>query len=89
MSPELDGSPEHGKPVVTIYVNTREFRWAEKEISYQQVYDLAFPNEPLGDGDLARVEYSRGPKSDGKLTPGQSVKVKTGMVFSVYVTVRS
>ena len=89
MSPELDESHEHGKPAVTIFVNTREYPWAEKEITYQQVYDLAFPNEPLVDGDVARIEYSRGLKGDGKLTPGEAVKVKSDMVFNVYVTVRS
>lgn len=88
---ETDQSDGHGKPGVTIIVNTREFKWAEKEISYSQVYDLAFPSEPLGDGDVARIEYSRGHGSggNGKLTPGKSVKVKSGMVFDVYVTVRS
>lgn len=89
MSPELDESHEHGKPAVTIFVNTREHQWAEKEITYKQVYDLAYPNEPLADGDVARIEYSHGPKGDGKLTPGQSVKVKSDMDFNVYVTVRS
>jgi hypothetical protein len=89
MSPELDDSHDHGKPAVTIFVNTREQKWADKEITYQQVYDLAFPNEPLADGDVARIEYSHGPKGNGKLTSGESVKVKSDMVFDVYVTVRS
>ncbi len=88
MSPESDQSHEHGK-TVTIFVNTREHPWAEKEITYKQVYDLAYPNEPLADGDVARIEYSHGPKGDGKLTPSQSVKVKSDMDFNVYVTVRS
>jgi len=88
---ETDQSHGHGKPVVTIIVNTREFKWTEKEISYLQVYDLAFPSEPLADGDVARIEYSRGHGGggNGKLTPGESVKVKPDMVFDVYVTVRS
>jgi hypothetical protein len=90
-SPDLDQSHGHGKPAVKIIVNTREFEWVEKEISYLQVYDLAFPNEPLAEGDVARIEYSRGHGGggNGKLTPGESVKVKPEMVFDVYVTVRS
>lgn len=90
-STEMDTSNGHGKPAVEIIVNTREFEWAEKEISYSEVYNLAFPSEPLADGDLARIEYSRGHGSggNGKLTPGESVKVKKDMVFDVYVTVRS
>ena len=80
-----------GKSAVTIYVNTREFPWGEKEISYEQVYALAFPSEPLNDGDVVRIEYSRGHNGGGAgaLQPGKSVRVKKGMVFDVYVTVRS
>ena len=91
MSPISDQSKGHGKPPVAIFVNTRPFRWAEKEISYEQVYSLAFPNEPLNDGDLARIEYTRGNNGGGAgtLHPGKKVNVKMGMVFDVYVTVRS
>ncbi|WP_349885569.1 multiubiquitin domain-containing protein [Microbacterium sp. WHRI 7836] len=80
-----------GKPAVTIFVNTREFAWREKEISYEQVYALAFPNDPLNDGDVVRIEYSRGHNGGGAgaLQPGKTVRVKKGMVFDVYVTVRS
>jgi len=91
MSPHGTNEPGHGKPAVTIFVNTREFQWDEKEISYEQVYDLAFPNQPLNDGDVARIEYSRGPNGGGAgtLQPGGTVNVKANMVFDVYVTVRS
>ncbi|WP_374255829.1 multiubiquitin domain-containing protein [Agromyces sp. C10] len=80
-----------GKSPATIFVNTREFDWVEKEISYEQVYALAYPSEPLNEGDVVRVEYSRGHNgnSAGALQPGESVKVKKDMVFDVYVTVRS
>lgn len=86
---EQDKTP--GKPATTIYVNTREFEWDKKEISYEQAYALAFPNEPLSDGDVVRVEYSRGHNGGGAgaLQPGKTVNVKKGMVFDVYVTVRS
>ncbi|BDZ45474.1 multiubiquitin domain-containing protein [Naasia aerilata] len=50
---------EHGK-ATTIYVNTREFEWSEKMISFEQVYGLAFPTEPLNDGDVVRIEFARG-----------------------------
>jgi hypothetical protein len=81
----------HGKPAVTIFVNTRQFAWDDKSITYEQVYDLAYPTEPLNDGDEARIEFSRGPHGSGAgtLRPGESVKVKVNMVFDVYVTVRS
>ncbi|MFJ4099835.1 multiubiquitin domain-containing protein [Amycolatopsis japonica] len=91
MSPNDDNRSGHGKPAVTIFVNTREFQWEEKEISYDQVYNLAFPNQPLNDGDVARIEYSRGHNGGGagSLQPGGTVHVKKNMVFDVYVTVRS
>jgi len=90
MSP-TGNNPGHAKPAVTIFVNTREFRWDEKEIAYEQVYNLAFPNEPLNEGDVARIEYSRGHNGGGAgtLRAGETVKVKVNMVFDVYVTVRS
>ena len=49
------------------------------------MYELAFPNQPLGDGDTATVEYSRGAhgRGTGSLTPGHKVEVKDGMVFDV------
>lgn len=80
-----------GKPATTIYVNTREFEWEEKEITFEQVYALAFPNEPLSDGDVVRIEYARGQNGGGAgaLQPGEKVNVKKDMVFDVYVTVRS
>ena len=91
MGPADNIHPGHGKPPVTIFVNTRKFPWTERDISYEQVYDLAFPNEPLNEGDVARIEFSRGPNGGGvgTLRPGHNVNVKTNMVFDVYVTVRS
>lgn len=80
-----------GKPATTIYVNTRAFQWDEKEITFEQVYALAFPEEPLNEGDVVRVEFSRGANGGGagSLKPGQAVNVKKDMVFDAYVTVRS
>jgi hypothetical protein len=88
---DSDSHGGNGKPAVPIIVNTRSFEWETKEITYEQVYDLAYPGQPLADGDVARIEYSRGPDGDGSgsLVPGTSVHVKQKMVFDVYVTVRS
>jgi hypothetical protein len=76
---------------VTIIVNTRRFEWSSRQISYEEVYELAFPNQPLGDGDTATIEYSRGAHGHGTgaLTPSHKVQVKDGMVFDVYRTTRS
>lgn len=84
-------SEDHGRKTVTLVVNTRRFEWSEKEISYEQVYALAHPHQPLNDGDTATVTYSHGPHGNGRgsLTPGHDVKVKEGMIFNVYRTSRS
>ena len=53
--------------------------------------NLAFNNEPpTGPNVVITVTYSKGehPK-DGSLLPGQSVKVKAGMVFNVTATDKS
>lgn len=91
MDTTLEPEALRGKPAVTIYVNTREVEWNAKEISYEEVYAQAYPNDPLNDGDLVRIEYSRGHNGGGAgaLQPGETVRVKKGMVFDVYVTVRS
>jgi hypothetical protein len=84
-------SEHHGKHT-TIIVDGTEHEWAEKEISYEQVVNLAYDNNPpTGENVLITVGYHRGhgEKPEGDLSPGQSVKVKDGMVFDVTATDRS
>ncbi len=72
----------------TITVNTRDFIWNEKKITFEQVLGLAFPGQnpdPAG----TSVEYSRGNDKDHSLRQGQSVTVKEGMVFDAEPAVRS
>jgi hypothetical protein len=73
---------------VTIIVNTRPHEWSDKEITFEQVVELAFPGQPY-DPAGTTVEYSRGPGADKSLRPGQSVHVKDGMVFDVEAANRS
>lgn len=82
---------EHEDRTVTVVVNTRPHPWAEKTISYEEVIALAYPGQPLAEGDEATVRFSRGhdDKRDGTLTANHSVKVKNRMVFDVYRTSRS
>lgn len=84
-------TPDHDKKPLTIIVNTRSLEWNEKEITYAQAYDLAYPGQPLADGDTATIEYSRGLHGNGggSLTSGHTVHVKDGMIFDVYRTTRS
>jgi Multiubiquitin len=77
---------------VTIIVDGTPHEWAEKEISYEQVVDLAYDgNPPTGPMMEITVGYHRGhgDKPEGDLERGTSVKVKDGMVFDVTATDRS
>lgn len=81
---------EHGPKPVTIIVNTRSYPWESKEISYEQVVAIAYPDS-AGSPDTFTVQYSRGPDGhgSGSLTAGHSVNVKNGMVFDVHRTSQS
>lgn len=82
---------DHGHSSVTIIVNSRPHPWKLKEITFEQVVDLAFPGHPATDQDTYTVRYSRGHDGHGSgtLTAGHSVRVKDGMVFDVHHTTRS
>ncbi len=86
---------DHGNgrnKAVTIIVDGTPHEWEEKEISYEQVVDLAYDgNPPSGENILITVGYRRGhdDNHEGDLGPGQSVKVKDGMIFDVTATDRS
>ena len=73
---------------VTIIVNTKPQEWAEKEITFEQVVELAFPGQPY-DPQGTTVEYSRGHGPDKSLRPGESVQVRDGMIFDVEPANRS
>ncbi|MGW3820527.1 multiubiquitin domain-containing protein [Streptomyces sp. NPDC005046] len=81
----------HGPAPVTIIVNTRPHSWAAKEITFEQVAELAYPGQPPTEQDTYTVRYSRGHDGHGAgtLTAGHGVPVKKGMVFDVYRTSRS
>lgn len=91
LRPDHSGERNHGAKTASIVVNTREYTWEEKEISFEQVFELAYPDHQIVDGDDVTIQYSRGPneKPKGSLTPNRSVKVKDKMVFDVYLTTRS
>ncbi|EQD36789.1 hypothetical protein B2A_12020 [mine drainage metagenome] len=74
-----------------IFVNAQPKKWAEESISFSQVVALAFPNPVTGGNIVYSVTYSRGPKENpqGTLVEGQSVQVKSGMVFDVTKTDKS
>lgn len=76
------------KGVVQIVVNTRPKEWRQKDITFEQVLELAFPGQAY-DLDGTTVEYSRGPGKDKSLRPGEKVNVKEGMIFDAEAANRS
>lgn len=76
---------------VTIIVNGRKKEVTGPEISFEQVVRLAFDSAPYGENTLFTVTFKRGHggRVEGSLLPGESVKVKDGMIFNVTATDKS
>lgn len=87
------GAPAESEKSFTIIVNAQPKSWNEKEITYDQVTQLAFPDPPPpGIVITYTVEFERaeGNKPEGSLVKsGPPAKVKEGMIFSVTETGRS
>jgi hypothetical protein len=81
---------EDRKKPVAIIINGRQFEVTEKELTYEQVVDLRYNNNPpTGENVVISVTYSKAHGKDGSLLPGASVKVKAGMIFNVTDTDQS
>lgn len=74
-----------------IIVNGRKRDVAASSLGYDDVVNLAFDNQPpRGENVVITVTYSKGEhNSSGTLVSGQSVEIKSGMVFNVTATDRS
>jgi Multiubiquitin len=79
---------EHEHKPVSIIVNTRQFQVEKDDISFEEVVALAFPTNDPNQGYSVTYHRAEGNKS-GEMLPGETVKVKDGMVFDVTRTTRS
>lgn len=70
------------KKTVNIIVNGQPKEWDEKEITFQQVTQLAFP----GSTQSFTVSYTLNKKEEQLVASSQPVKVKDGMEFDVDAT---
>jgi Multiubiquitin len=79
------------KKIVTIIVEGNPYEWPKEKISYAEVVTLEVPNYPQHPEITYSVKYKKGhgDKPEGVLSPGASVRVKEGMVFSVSETGQS
>lgn len=81
----------HGH-AVEIIVNGQTVEVEDKDISFEEVTRIAYP-ELVNDPDaMFVVTYRKGGNEhqpEGRLLPGGKVKVKKGMVFDVVPTTKS
>lgn len=84
--PEL--APGQNKTFMVI-VNGRPKEVTGKTLSYREVVQLAYPNDPVTNDVEYTVAYANPHGKDGTLVDGQDVHVKEGMVFNVRKTNRS
>lgn len=79
------------KKTVTIIVDGTPHEWPKEKITYAEVVTLEYPDYPQHPEITYTVKYKNGHgnKPEGTLTSGASVKVKEGMIFSVYDTGQS
>ena len=75
----------------TIIVNAREKTFTGREISFNQVVELAFGSVSPNPNVVYTVTYKRGEgnKPEGSMEKGDTVKVKDGMIFNVTQTDKS
>ena len=84
-------SNEKENKTTEIIVNGRKKAVTGDTISYEQVVNLAFDNNPpRGEFIVITVTYSKGEDAkEGSLLPNGTVKLKKGMVFNVTATDKS
>lgn len=76
---------------VTIIVNGTPHEWSKDTITYAEVVTLEVPDFLQHPEITFSVKFknAHGDKPEGTLSPGGSVKVKEGMIFSVSETGQS
>jgi DNA gyrase/topoisomerase IV subunit A len=77
---------------VTIFVNIKPHEWKEKQISYEKLVDIAYPDHNTKPNTYGyRVNYSNGPEKNpfGEMTKGSKVFVKNKMNFNVHESYQS
>lgn len=77
---------------VTIFVNIKPHEWKEKQISYEQLVEIAYPDHKTRPNTYGyTVTYTNGPEKNpfGEMTKGSKVFVKNKMNFNVHESYQS
>ena len=77
------------KKSITIIINGRSYDFDKKEISYEEVLNLANINHSSQNTMVIIVFERADNDQEGTLSSGDSIKVKEGMVFNVSTTNKS
>ncbi len=83
---------EHGhEKTFTIIVNGRKKEVATKELSYADIVNLANDTTPpTGPNIVITITFKKGEgDKQGTLLPGDTIKIKDGMIFNVTATDKS
>lgn len=67
-----------------IYINTKEVLWNKKEISFEELVNIAFPNTSKKEFDVTYVKGHS--NNEGELLNGESIHVHPEMEFTVTPT---
>lgn len=75
---------------ITIVVNATPKTVPKEDFTFDEIVKLAYETPPYGENTLFAVSYRKGHgHKDTILDPGESVKVKDGMIFDVTATDKS
>lgn len=76
-------APGQNKEII-IYVNTKDHQWTKKEISFEELIELAFPGSVKKEFD---VTFAKGQSDqEGEIIDGESIHVHPNMEFIVTPT---
>jgi hypothetical protein len=79
----------HGRPTTTIIINGTAVEAHEKELSFEQLVDIADPGHSIPADNYVITYSHKGEDGTTTLMPGETVKLKNGMMFDVHPTNRS
>lgn len=90
---QFNGTDHASKPghhEVTIVINGTPMKVQKARYTYEQIYTLAFPGQPLPKGTELPITYKlpHG-HQEGSLLPGDDIEILEGMVFNVQPTIKS
>jgi hypothetical protein len=78
-----DHAPGQNKEI-KIYVNTIEHQWTKKEISFEELVEIAFPGSTKKEFDIT---YAKGQSDqEGEIVDGESIHIHPNMEFIVTPT---